>query len=434
MKSILLISILVIGVKLKAQITIDSLLDRTNNNLSVLQKLDDVKIAYEKVKEAKSLIFPSLSFTQSNGFTFGRFIDPFSNEFRQVNNYYNTFSLNLNWIIYTGGQYFRQLEYEKSVVSLRKDELSLISFDLKSDMVISYFALRNLMDEKKTIIKQLKVNDKEVGIGEKLYDSGEISSLELLEIKNIERLNNIKSKGIDSEIAQYIEYIRYLCGEKNLILDDLKVPLVMDSLDFDSTAFNFRFHPLIAVVSSRLNSIKANNNIMKTLYSPSVSINANFYTGYSAANRLIDLNTGSEIKYPFQDQLLNNQNQVININLSIPIYNRRTTLTKVEIAKIEAQQQEKELFRVLLDMEHVYTKNLQELRSLYNNYNDYKQFIKSQDLIFKSKLDLLENGDITLNEYLVHRKEFFETQNELNRIRNEYLTKKYLFKQKFSAI
>jgi len=422
-----------------------------SSNLNVQQSELNKKNAEYELEFRKAQYHPNLNASYSNGFNWGRSIDPTS--YQYVNGLVNTNNLSLtaNLTLFDGfitPSRVRQsrigLELAEGQVEQQKNWIAISVAGAYLQTLLAYENVE-LVSKQLTASRELLMNT------EKFYAQGIKSEGELLLVKS----------QIAKEMADSIQAFNTLQLAKISLVQTMEIPYTANfnierfNPDFGNRLIQISFPPVEVLFDSamaRLPEINnADLNIMhnelelkatKGNYYPNLSVNGSVGTNYASTSKIIsqetvlqdgpigylysspsDLVYGTQVTvnpisndYAYFDQLNDNLNNSLRLVLSIPIYNRKqvkTTSQKVNIniekANLELQNQKNILrkdiesdyleYTLMLNQKEASNLKLEAYKSSYQKiltqYN--LQLASSYELMLeKNKIAAVENEIVQL--------------------------------------
>lgn len=176
-----------------------------------------------------------------------------------------------------------------------------------------------------------------------------------------------------------------------------------------SDAYNTSLSIMPEIKSSLINKDAAEISVRvaKAGYLPNLSLNANYSTDFS-----------SQSSNSFNSQLSKNQMQRIGLSLNIPIFNRNTTKTSVQLSKINLLQAE-------LSMQDVKKNLLQEVEIVYQNSIAGKSRYDAALVQFSSANEsyILSEGQFNLG--MLNSVDMLKAKNTLLNAKKELIQSKY---------
>ncbi len=367
MNKISLISIiLVIGVfTLSAEESEKWSLDRCinyaiENNI----KLQQSRIIYEQskidVKTAKADMYPSLSFSTDHNVV-NRPFSANSNTVsgseiissNQKTTYNGSYGINANWTVWNGNKrrnFIKQSKNESEIADLSVAESENL---LKEQITQLYVQILYATEAVKINENTLEVSKATYARGKELYNVGSLSKVDLAQLETEVANDEYQLVMSKNELRNYMLDLKQYLEIPGIIPMELQIPN-LDDADIlsplpevnDIFLLALKLRPEIKSVELSIESSKLDIAIAKAGYYPEISINA------STAS-----NTNSASADNWGEQMKLGWNNMIGVNLSLPIYDNRQTKSakqKAELqytsTKIEKQNIQKELYQKIETM------------------------------------------------------------------------------------
>lgn len=319
-----------------------SLEDCINYALEKNIQLQQNKISLQEsevdVKTAKAALFPSLSFNtgqnvvnrpyQQNSATVS------GTEIISSNNkttYNGSYSLNAQWTLWNGGQRLNNIKQQKKNQEIAELSVAETENTLKEEITKLFLQIL-YADESVNINKgTLEVSKATYERAKELFNQGSISKADLAQLES--QVGNDEYQLITSEsslrnyklqLKQMLELDGTAEMELELpVLDDAKVMQLLPSQeDVYQTALANR--PEIQSSKLSIDNAKLAISSAKSGYFPAISLSA---STSSMTNNSSQNNWVQQMKYGW--------NNMIGLNISVPIFNNRQTKSAVEKAQFQ---------------------------------------------------------------------------------------------------
>lgn len=341
------------------------------NNIDVRRSGLQQQAAEVQWKQAKANILPGISGNASQGTSYGRSIDPYSNSYvNQKINY-------ANYGISGGATLFNGLSLQNSIrqttygFEAAKMEVQQAKDNLTLDVILAYLQILNnsdlvtlaksQADVTRKQVERLQVMNKEGAINPALlYDlTGQLKNEELA-VLNGE--NNLATAILTLTQLMNVPFSRTLKFER-IGAEDLATKPDTDAAEVYKIAAEQL--AMVKAANLRIRSAQAGLKAVKGTLFPELSFNAGMNTNYSSiATRDIFLGAADEPtsgyvvyngskmpvvaqqnkfrseKIGYGDQIGNNIYSNISLGLRIPIFNSFQTRNRIKIARIEIKNAE----------------------------------------------------------------------------------------------
>lgn len=420
------------------------------NNLQIKQAELNGQISEENLLRLKGRMLPSLNGFANHTYNFGQRIDPFTNQFANTRVQSNNFYLNSQVDLFTGFQNKNRLEKGEYDFEFASQQVLKTKNDVALLIARSYLQLLFDQELKKIADEQVLITTQQLDRLNKLVLSGNIAKGDLLSMEA--QLANDELNAVNAEnnknISQLnIQQLLQLEEEIDFITEIPEIDENIKTLSSDyvyEQALNVM--PEISSEELRIESAKEDLEIALGGRYPMLSLSASAGTGYSGASKEVSSATpfayvagyteGGEEVYaqdfvfefttkPFSDQVTDNLNQSIGFNLNIPVFNRFSTKTAINTAKLTIEQA-----KISLEQAKNQLKN-----DVQTAHSDMVAAIKKYKATQKSVIALQESFDYSRKKFevgLIPSVEFNNEKNNLSVAQSDLVRAKYdyLFKSK----
>ena len=336
MKSkILLIAILVIGQSIFANTKVWTLEECVNyaleNNISILQARNNILSNEQDVISAKGNFMPGISSNISGSMSIGK-VELYQGEFADREFYSSSLGIGFSQTIFNGFRNINVLNQSKLTLEKNKYELGRLRDDISLNVANVYLNVLFNKENLELARSQYEFSLMQVEQVRALVESGvqpestlidtqatlSLDSQNLtiaennhdLALLNLSQLLQIPYEGFDVAI------IEIDVPSENIMYKDIR-PILNYALENRNE---------IKAAKSDIEIAKLNTKISKSAYLPIISLGY----GFNAAANFSNLTDDD----PFIDQIDENKGHSVNMNISIPIFNRNQTRAGVKKSKI----------------------------------------------------------------------------------------------------
>lgn len=336
-----------------------------NHNHEVAQRRLSLDNSRADKLSAIGAFLPSIGIDAGAQYNFGRAINPETNTYTDVSTFYNSYSAQASLPIFDGMQRIHQLKAAKAGVLLGKtrleisrDEVALQVFQTYIDAL--YYQGTTGMAEAKLrqseeLLRQTRAMA-EVGLKSEA-DVAQIEAQVATDEYEVTRQGNLKTTAIlELQEKMGVSHPYPLPKGQGSFNDtlDCDFKLTIEGIDTSKTIESFPspFRERAGVRAAHLSVTIAEHQlgIARSHFLPSLSLNAGVSTTFFKT-------LGSE-SIAFKEQLKNNAGEYIGVSLSIPIFNRLSTVANyrrqrnnLAIAREELAQKSDELDKLCLQAE-----------------------------------------------------------------------------------
>lgn len=306
-------------------------------NIQLQQNKLSLEEADVDVKTAKASLFPSLSFSTGHNLV----NRPYQETSATVsgteiitsdnNNTYNgSYSLSAQWTLWNGGQRLNNIKQQKTnkeIAGLSVAETeNMLQEEITKLFVQILYANESVEINKNT----LEVSEATYKRAVELFNEGSLSKSDMAQLEAQASNDKYQLVTAESTLRNYklqLKQLLELDGTTEMVLDmpELKDEDVMAVLPNQIDVYNTALTSRPEIQSSKLSIDNAKLGIKtaKAGYLPTISLSA---STSSMTNNASTNNWAEQMKYGW--------NNMIGINLSIPIFNNRQTKSAVQKAQI----------------------------------------------------------------------------------------------------
>ena len=294
--------------------------------------------------QAIGAFLPSVNASVGVQYNFGRAIDPETNTYTNVSTFYNGYSIQASLPVFDGFQRLNQLRAAKasllmgnSQIRAQQDELALQVFEAYCNVM--YYQGTVKMAEEKRLQSELTLRQTQV-----MAEIGQKSEADVAQME-------AQLAGDDYEITRQLNALStaLLTLKQLMNYPETDTLLLAGTLEDERIGHTTEYAENPDLEAAQYNVVVARRNlsIAKGALSPSISISGGMSTSYN--KMLHNPTTG------FHDQLRNNKGEYVYASLSIPLFNRMETITRIRrqrnnlrIAEEQLAQKRDELTKLQL--------------------------------------------------------------------------------------
>ena len=306
-----------------------------------LQSQQD-KISLEEsdvdVKTAKAALFPSLSFSTGHNVTNRPYQENSSTvsgtEIISSNNkttYSGNYGLNAQWTVWNGNKRMNTIKQRKMNREIAGLTVAETENSLQEQIAQVFIQILYADESVKINENTLQVSRATYERGVELFNEGSISKADLAQLEAQVSNDQYQLVTAQSSLRDYKLQLKQLLEldgteEMNLVLPELADEHVLQPLPSQTDVYQQALASRPEIQSSKLNieSSKLDISVAKAGYYPTISLSAS--TG-STTNSASENAWGKQMKYGW--------NNMIGINLSIPIFDNRQNKSAVQKARLQ---------------------------------------------------------------------------------------------------
>lgn len=402
----------------------DCIVYAIENNLEIKDFEIREKISRENLNQSKRDLLPGVNARPSAGISYGRSVDPITNDYITNDFFNNSYSIGTSITLFNGFRLQNQIQYQK----LRKQEthfhrLNAVD-DLAFNVMIYYFDVliyKGLLEIAKEQVNtsklHLKTTEKQVEVGLKAKsDMLEMrANLEMEELNVIQIENNIKKAMLN--LKQQLN----LATSNDLVLkNEIAAPISLANQNPHLLYSEFSsWSPHLKSFESSLMASRKGLSLYRSQLYPQIVASGSISSGFSETNKDAD---GEVIS--FNQQLKNNQSQYIGASLQIPIFNRWANRSDIKKAKLEIEQQQNRLKTEQQNLFFTVMNDINELQAYQKELLQYEKQHEADQLAFYAAEKKYENGLINIVEYYLAKNRMANTASQKLRVRLQWEIKK----------
>ena len=298
------------------------------NNLTVLQRTNEVTLAENELTSARDAVLPTLSAQGQQSWSFGRGLTA-SNTYADRNTMNFGVNLGLNLPLFQGLQAVRQISYQRTYLSAMLENLESAKDDIALQIMAQYLQVLYSQEMAEIARSQADLTAEELKRREALLEVGRIPEADLLDAQAQDaqaRMQYVTAQN-DSRMAllNLSQLLRLeSCEDFSIVRPDEPLPELRDPRQVYDAAMDINH----SVQAGRLQIDAAGKQIkvVETGWIPKLSLSAGLGSNYYNINGMPN--------DKFSEQFRHNFAQHIGLNLSIPIFDAFQTRNSVRRAKV----------------------------------------------------------------------------------------------------
>ena len=424
--SVILTVISGIGVAAAQPWTLQQCIDYAlEHNINVQQKALLQESEEYNLRIAKYSMLPNLNAGMGQSFDFGRSAGR-DGVIIDQNSASTSFNIGTNVPLFSGMRIYNQIKSGNSNLRAAMEDLSKAKDDLELTITSAFLSIlfnRELLHIAHT---QAALTEQQVVRAEKMVEAGRSPQSELYEAKALLAHDELNVVQCENTLQLSLLDLAQLLELSDVSGFDIVEPQIDDAtllhsttlLNADTTFYRaVQFRPEIKAAQYRLESSKYNLKTMQSYFYPSLSLQAGYSNGYYHTNG----GAFQMEQLPFWDQLDLNHREYVGLNLSIPIFNRFETSSRVKIARLNIDQQALQLESA----KKVLQKEIQQ--SYYNavaaqqKFEASKKSIAASEEAFRYAEERYTAGRGTNLEFNDAKTRLIRAQSDLLQAKYEYL-------------
>jgi len=430
-----------------------------SHNLSIKQSELNKRLSKLQLQQSQLSQLPNLNASVSYGRSFGRSVDPTTNQF--VNSNYDFLGANgsADVLLFGWFQKRNQINANKYALEATKADLEQLQNDVSLNVATGYLRAILAREQVRISEKQVALSDAQLSQTRKFVDAGRLPELSA---KQLEAQLSNDSATLISNIAAYNSAIIDIKALLNLdfanpfeivipdvdVNDQISLNELSPEIIYEAAAKNFG-----SIRSSEMNVLASQKrvNAAKGALYPQLGLNAQSGTNYATTYKeikgfsvtgyqptgayAVDSSAMRTIpvyqpvvqyetqRIPLDKQLSNNFRQTVSLALNIPIFNAWQAQYNVRQAKIN-------LFTSELNKQQAELKLKQDVYKAYNDaYNAIQKYyaaaraVRSAQEAFEFAKKRYELGLTNTVEYLTTQNTQFISESNLQSAKYDLLFK-----------
>ena len=385
------------------------------NNTNLRQYEIQEKMSKESLTQSKRDLLPGISASASARLSFGRSVDPITNDIINNEFFNNSYGISSSITVFDGFRLQNRIQYEKFRKQASEfNRLNAID-DLAFNVMVAYFdviyykGMLQIADEQvETSRLNLKATEKQVDVGLKAKtDLLEMkANLEMEELRKIQMGNSLKSAMLT--LRQNMN----LGGDSELEIDEENYQVVsgnipeMNQLFSSYTSWSPYYQSFVSQVKVGEKNLALSRAELYPSISAGGSINTGFYETYKD-------NKGNVIG--FRDQIKYNKSQYLGASLNIPIFTRWLSRSNIKQAKLDLELAKAKLESEKQKMYFEMSQNLNDLEAFGKEYVQYEKQRDVDQLSYQTAEKKLDQGLVSVIDYYLVKNRFANTKSQVLR-------------------
>jgi outer membrane protein len=428
-----------------------------NNNLLFKQAQLNNENSNVNLKQVRANRIPTLSGSASQGFSFGRSLDPTSNQYVNSTIRTNNISLGSSVTLFNGFQNKNLIQQNKLNYQAGNLDVEAAKNDLKISIIESYFQILFTQEQVVIALTQMETTQGQLEKAQKMVESGSIPELNLMQMQS--QLANNKLTLVNAENQVYLSKVTLMQLMNMPVSDNFNIekPLeeeflagsVNDKRPEDIYKGALENQPGIKSLELKKESSFAGLRIARGSKLPRLSLNGNLFTNYSSIKKnsishtqyvqnnigflqsdpsqlvssIVPEKTTTQTPYPFTGQLKDNISQTLSLNLAIPILNNRLARSNIERATITKQIAELNELSGKNDLRKVIEQAFADMKSAENSYNASKESLTMLEQTYFNSEKRFNLGLTSPADFLIDKNNFYVAKTNLSFAKYQYILK-----------
>lgn len=377
------------------------------HNIQVKKSKVSLEESKENTLQAKSQLFPSLSFSTGHDLVNRPFSD--KGVSGDKNSYTGSYGLNSSVALYNGGKL--RLGVRQQEVSDEIQRLYIQEAENNIQVSITESYLQMLYAAESVVINQntVEVSAAQCERARQLLEAGSLSRSDLAQLVSQYSMDKYQLVAAQSALDEQRLALKQLLelnltDEIELVIPELSGRDVLRALPAKENVYTAALAFMPEVESSRLSVESAHFDVSmaRSGYLPSLSLTAGVGTSHMSG-------TGNS----FGNQVKHNFNESIGVTLNVPIYSKRQNKSAVKIAQLKVENADLDYQNarkdILKTVETVYLDAL----SYQNRYQAAEESVTAARVSYELVQEQFNLGMKNTVELLTEKNNFLSAQQEM---------------------
>jgi outer membrane protein len=394
------------------------------NNIGLKQMEIQEKIASEDLSQSKRNLLPGVSASSRAGISFGRSVDPNTNDIVNNEFFNNSYDLGASMTLFNGFRLVNQIEYQK--FRKKASELNRLNTidDLAFGVMNSYFDVLYFKGMLKIAVEQVETSRINLKKIEKQLELGLKSKPDLLEMRanfESEELRRIQvENSLKTAILQLKQRMNLTDGAE-MVLDEEQSPMVPSGKQEQNNLFTAytQWSPYYQSFEAQLKVSRKSLAISRSQLYPSINAYGSMGTGFYETTK-----DESGRTIGFGTQLDNNRSQYLGGAINIPIFNRWAIRSDIKKAKLEVEQAQNTLDQEKQKLYFEMANNLNDLEALEKEYNQYQRQQEADQLAFQASEKKFEQGLVNVVDFYIAKNRLANSASQVLKARLQWEIKR----------
>lgn len=424
------------------------------HNIDIKQSSLTIKTNEYNVQQSKASRYPTVNAYATQGFNFGRSINPVTNQFTDISTRTNTLGLDASITLFNGGKLQNTVKRDLKTIEISKLDLKATTNTVSLNIATSYLNVLLNQELLNAARKQVVSTRTQLERTEKLLKAGSVAENEVINLRST--LANDELQVVNAENNVNLSRLT-LMQLMNLPSDETFQVEQIDVENLVAQPHNETPTQIFDIAKSSQPNIKSAElsvtnsdmsiSIAKADRYPSLTLSAGINTRYSSAGVLFDrtftsavqevgylttdptqtvssvvnVPTTTERSYPITQQFSDNVSEYISLRLSIPIFNGGQVKRNVSTSIIQKRQAELTVQnrknQLRQDIEQAYN----NAKASHNTYEARKKLLESRQLAYDIAQKRFNAGAMNSVDFNIAKIDRDRAQSDMIRAKYDYL-------------
>lgn len=377
------------------------------HNIQIKKSRLSLEESRENTLQAKSQLFPSLSFSTGHDLVNRPYSDKEING--DKNSYSGNYGLNSSVALYNGGKLRLSIQQQELSDKIQELYIREAGNNIQVSITESYLQILYAAESVEINRNTVEVSEAQCERAKQLLEAGAVSRSDVAQLISQYSSDKYQLVAARSALEEQKLVLKQLLelnlnDEMHLFIPKLSEEDVMRPLPSKEEAYAAALAYMPEIESSRLavESAGYEVNIARSGYLPSLNLTAGIGTSHMSG-------TGNS----FGNQLKHNFNESVGVALSVPIYSRRQNKSAVRLAQLKAENVGLDYLdaqkEVLKTVETVYLDAL----TYQNRYRAAVESVHSAKISYNLVQEQFNLGMKNTVELLTEKNNFLSAQQEM---------------------
>ena len=362
------------------------------NNITILQAKNSLLSSEQDIVSAKGNFLPAVNSNISGGASLGN-IEVFPGEFRDREFYSTSLGVGFSQSVFNGFRNINLLNQSKLSLERNQYELEKLKDDISLNVANAYLNVLFNKENLDLANSQVEFSKFQVSQVQTLVEAGSEPMSTLIETqatysRDIQNLTIAENSHVLSllslsQLLQIpfenfdVEVVQIDVPSANLMYDDV-APIINYAMENRNE---------IKVAERDIRLSKLSTKISKSAYLPNISMGY----GFNASANFSNLTSDDQ----FIDQLNDNKGHSVNMNISIPIFNRNQTKAQVKKSKIQEETTNLAFDQVKVNLESTIQRAFTDAKAALRAFEAAELSLGSQILAFENSQQRFNLGALS---------------------------------------
>ncbi len=372
---------------------------------------------------ALALFTPSINAQTYAYYNFGRSIDPKTNTYFKTTSFHNNYGVSAGYDLFDGFQAVNNYRISKTGMQIAESQQKQVEADICLAVMEAYYnvvyykRLADVYDELVSVSEQnLSKAKKQEEIGQKSHADVIQMEADLANAK-YDYINTINM--YKSQLMTLSDLMFWPLDQELVIITDLPDQMVQEN-EIVETGFAVDHNPQVQIANMKQLNAQRLLNTAKWQVLPSVGV----YAGWSTSYYTYQGSTTS----PFIDQFKNNSGAYVQFSLSIPIWDRLNTYSRISKRRNAYKRATAELDQKRREVESEIRRAMMDRDGSSQAYDMARLKSEVQAEAYNLNLKKLEQGLISPLEFNLSNNNYLKAQADEMSCLFKYLIKEAVVK------